>query len=179
MCKMAMSDALICKRQQILNHLLHMQLYMLCTEPRLPGPLQVTACTAGQTYAINVYSGSNIESQVIFSISTGCWAACAGNTTLSSISAVTGADSSGDTAYASQAGIPLPSNYTPVAAVAEDPMNTNPCLGQDAGYYNGMTSTFFGDVYPADSTSKDDFPLDFSGAGNFTRYSNLQVYCKL
>ncbi|KAA6417156.1 MAG: hypothetical protein FRX49_12911 [Trebouxia sp. A1-2] len=135
----------------------------------VPSGATVTACTAGQTYAINVYSGSNIESQVIFSISTGCWAACAGNTTLSSISAVTGADSSGDTAYASQAGIPLPSNYTPVAAVAEDPLNTNPCLGQDAGYYNGMTSTFFADVYPADSTSKDDFPLDFSGAGNFTR----------
>ncbi|KAL0051929.1 hypothetical protein WJX82_004666 [Trebouxia sp. C0006] len=135
----------------------------------VPSGATVTACTAGQTYAINVYSGSNIESQVIFSISTGCWAACAGNTTLSSISAVTGADSSGDTAYAAQAGIPLPTNYTPVAAVAEDPLNTNPCLGQDAGYYNGMTSTFFADVYPVDSTSKDDFPLDFSGAGNFTR----------
>ncbi len=136
--------------------------------------MQVTACTAGETYAINVYSGTNIESQVIFSISTGCWAACAGNTTLSSISAVTGADDSGDTAYASQAGIPLPTNYTPVAAVATDPMNTNPCLGQDAGYYNGMTSTFFADVYPADSTSKDDFPLDFSGTGNVTRYSSLE-----
>lgn len=135
--------------------------------------MQVTACTAGQTYAINVYSGATIESQVIFSISTGCWAACAGNTTLSSISAVTGADDSGDTAYASQAGIPLPTNYTPVAAVATDPMNTNPCLGQDAGYYNGMTSTFFADVYPASSTDKDDFPLDFSGTGNFTRYSSL------
>ncbi len=80
---------------------------------------------------------------------------------------------------AAQAGIPLPTNYTPVAAVAEDPLNTNPCLGQDAGYYNGMTSTFFADVYPADSTSKDDFPLDFSGAGNFTRYSIFQVYSKL
>ncbi|KAL0027046.1 hypothetical protein WJX79_001031 [Trebouxia sp. C0005] len=68
----------------------------------VPSGATVTACTAGQTYAINVYSGSNIESQ-------------------------------------------------------------------DAGYYNGMTSTFFADVYPADSTSKDDFPLDFSGAGNFTR----------
>ena len=130
----------------------------------------MTACTAGQTYAINVYSGSNIASQVIFSISTGCWAACAGNTTLSSISAVTGADNSGDTGYASQAGIPLPSDYTPVAAVAaEDPMTTNPCLGQDAGYYNGMSSTFFADVFPADSTSKDDFPLAFSGTGNFSR----------
>lgn len=130
----------------------------------------MTACTAGQTYAINVHSGSNIASQVIFSISTGCWAACAGNTTLSSISAVTGADNSGDTGYASQAGIPLPSDYTPVAAVAaEDPMTTNPCLGQDAGYYNGMSSTFFADVFPADSTSKDDFPLAFSGTGNFSR----------
>ena len=83
---------------------------------------------------------------------------------------MTGADNSGDTGYASQAGIPLPSDYSPVAAVAaEDPMTTNPCLGQDAGYYNGMSSTFFADVFPADSTSKDDFPLAFSGTGNFSR----------
>lgn len=132
--------------------------------------LQVTACTAGQTYAVNVYSGSNIASQVIFSVSTGCWAACGGNSTLSTISAVTGADNSGDAGYASQAGIPLPSSYTPVAAAAaEDPMTTNPCLGQDAGFYNGMSSTFFENVFPADSSPKDDFPLAFTGTGSISR----------
>lgn len=132
--------------------------------------LQVTACTAGQTYALNVYSGSNIASQIIFSISTGCWAACGGKSTLSTISAVTGADISGDAGYASQAGIPLPRNYAPVAAVAaEDPMTTNPCLGQDAGFYNGMSSTFFANVFPADSSPKDDFPLAFTGAGSISR----------
>ena len=132
--------------------------------------LQVTACTAGQTYAINVYSGSNIASQVIFSVSTGCWAACGGNSTLSTISAVTGADNSGDAGYASQAGIPLPSTYAPVAAAAaEDPMTTNPCLGQDAGFYNGLSSTFFENVFPADSSPKDDFPLAFTGTGSTSR----------
>lgn len=132
--------------------------------------LQVTACTAGQSYAVNVYSGTNIESQVIFSISTGCWGANAANSTLSSLSFMTGADSSGDTAYAAQAGIPLPASYTPVAAVAsEDPLNTNPCLGQDAGYYNGLTTTFYANVYASDSNTKDNFPLDFSGNGTVTR----------
>lgn len=132
--------------------------------------LQVTACTAGQTYAVNVYSGSNIASQVIFSVSTGCWAACGGNSTLSTISAVTGADNSGDAGYASQAGIPLPSTYTPVAAAAaEDPMTTNPCLGQNAGFYNGMSSTFFENVFPADSSPKDNFPLAFTGTGSISR----------
>lgn len=132
--------------------------------------VQVTACTAGQSYAVNVYSGTNIESQVIFSISTGCWGANADNSTLSSLSFMTGADSSGDTAYAAQAGIPLPTTYTPIAAVAsEDPLNTNPCLGQDAGFYNGLTSTFYADVYASDSNTKDNFPLDFSGTGRVTR----------
>ena len=132
----------------------------------------MTACTADQTHAINVYSEGDIESQVLFSISTGCWAACASITTLSSISAFTGADVSGNAAYASQAGIPLPSDYTPVAAVsAVNPSSNNPCLGQDPGYYNGMTTSFIADVYPNGATSKDNFPLAFAGSASFNRYS--------
>lgn len=133
-------------------------------------PVQVAACTAGQSYAINIYSGTNVQSQVIFSMSTGCWGANADNSTLSTLSFLAGADDSGDTAYAAQAGIPLPTTYTPTAAAAaQDPLNTNPCLGQDAGFYNGLSSTFYTDVYASDANTKDNFPLDFSGNGTVTR----------
>lgn len=54
------------------------------------------------------------------------------------------ADPTSDTAYASQAGIPLPVGYIPPAADTATPaLNPNPCLGQDPGFSNGLSSAFY------------------------------------
>jgi hypothetical protein len=55
------------------------------------------------------------------------------------------ADTTADASYAAQAGIPLPANYTPPPASSATPVdNPNPCLGQDPGYSNGLSTAFYG-----------------------------------
>ena len=55
------------------------------------------------------------------------------------------ADTTADASYAAQAGIPLPANYTPPPASSASPViNPNPCLGQDPGYGNGLSTAFYG-----------------------------------
>lgn len=56
------------------------------------------------------------------------------------------ADPTSDTAYATQAGIPLPAGYTPPMADSATPaLNPNPCLGQDPGFSNGLSTAFYGE----------------------------------
>ena len=64
---------------------------------------------------------------------------------VASLQGGTSADTTSDTAYATQAGIPLPAGYTPPAANSATPaLNPNPCLGQDPGFSNGLSTSFYG-----------------------------------
>ena len=75
------------------------------------------------------------------------------------------ADPTSDSSFASQAGIPLPANYTPPATTSAAPaINPNPCLGQDPGFTTGLATAF----YAGDGSAHSDM-LSPSGPATFQR----------
>ncbi|CAL8465732.1 g5268 [Coccomyxa elongata] len=110
---------------------------------KMPLDATVEACRSGMLYVVNVVGkDGNVLSEVAFNSQTGCIGA---NTLqVASMQGGPSADSTSNTAYASQAGIPLPVGYTPPAAdTATAALNPNPCLGQDPGFSNGLSSAFY------------------------------------
>ena len=84
---------------------------------------------------------------------------------VASIQGGSSADPTSDTAFASQAGIPLPANYTPPPPGSAAPViNPNPCLGQDPGFTTGLATAF----YAGGAGAKGSL-LDYAGAATFQR----------
>ncbi|KAK9918667.1 hypothetical protein WJX75_005803 [Coccomyxa subellipsoidea] len=113
---------------------------------QIPIPLDSTveACRSGMLYLVNVVGkDGSVLSEVAFNSQTGCIGA---NTVqVASLQGGSSADPASDTAYAIQAGIPLPAGYTPLMADSATPaLNPNPCLGQDPGFSNGLSTAFYG-----------------------------------
>eukprot|EP00891_Asterochloris_glomerata_P006250 jgi/Astpho2/6250/fgenesh1_pg.00088_%23_59_t len=136
----------------------------------VPAGAQVAACQSNTLYVINVQTAMDILQQIVFNSATSCLGMNAKPLQIASIVNSTVPTDCTDPAYAAQAGIPLPTTYSaPVTEPATSPLNTNPCLGQDAGYSNGLASTFYASLYPAGSTAKDNFPLDFPSTPTIER----------
>ncbi|BDA51523.1 hypothetical protein COCOBI_19-0790 [Coccomyxa sp. Obi] len=110
---------------------------------KMPLDATVEACRSGMLYVVNVVGkDGSVLSEVAFNSQTGCMGA---NTLqVASMQGGPSADPTSNTEYASQAGIPLPVGYTPPTAdTATAALNPNPCLGQDPGFSNGLSSAFY------------------------------------
>lgn len=135
-------------------------------------PVQVTACESNGLYVVNIQQDSRTVQQCLFNSATNCIGTSADSVSIASMFNNTIPDNCTDPAYAASAGIPLPVGYTaPPASPTPNPLNINPCLGQEAGYYNGLNSTFYSSLYASGSASS--YPLAFPGTGSYERWESV------
>jgi hypothetical protein len=105
-------------------------------------------------------------------IASNCVLPCPGQA--ASIQGASSADPTSDVAFAAQAGIPLPAGYNPPPAGSAAPaLNPNPCLGQDPGFSNGLSTAFYNQA-----VGKDEFKTSaptFERQANFSPFSFLHA----